>query len=821
MKKSLLILLSGFFVLISIEKIQAQSSFNSKSMKLWYKTPANATIKDDISTYKDDAEWLKALPLGNGSLGVMVFGDVNKERIQLNEESMWSGSPQDSDNPEAFNSLAEIRNLLFQGKYKEATELTNKTQVCIGSGSGKGQGYKVPFGSFQTMGDLWLDFNKTGAYQNYHRELDLTDAVARVSYTQNGVNFKREIFTSSPDQVMVAKFTANKKGKISFSCSMDRPERFTTFSEGNELVMSGALSDGKGGDGLQYMARLKAVCKNGTLTCNDGKLTITNADEVILYLSASTDYKLEYPTYKGRDYKTITKTNLEKSSKKTYEQLLKEHISDYQKYYSRVNIELSKAEKDSIPTDERLAAFKDSQNDPHLVELMFQYGRYLIISSSRPGTLPANLQGIWSNKIKTAWNGDYHTNINLQMNYWPVEVANLPEMHLPLFDLISSLVEPGTKTAKTHYHANGWVVHPITNVWGYTSPGEAASWGMHTGAGAWICQHIAEHYAFTGDKDFLKKMYPVLKSSVAFSLSWLVKDPKTGLLVSGPAASPENSFITPEGTKNQISMGPTHDQQVIWSLFDDFILVSKELGIKDDFVNEVSEAQKQLLGSKIGEDGRLLEWAIPFEEADAGHRHMSHLFALHPGSQINVLETPDLAAAAKKSLNFRLANGGGHTGWSAAWLISLYARLLDSENALDNVNRVLVKCTNPNLFGSHPPFQMDANFGFTAGVSEMLIQSYKNIVQLLPALPTQWSDGTVSGLVARGGFEVNMNWSKGVLKTATIKSKLGNTCVLQTKDKLIIKNAKTEVSKVIINGNPYFRTVFKTESGKVYELTAN
>ncbi|WP_341225511.1 glycoside hydrolase family 95 protein [uncultured Arcticibacterium sp.] len=816
MRKKLLNLLIGLSIFTSNATAQSE---DSSSLKLWYSSPANSSIKDDISTYKDDAEWLKALPLGNGALGVMVFGDVNKERIQLSEETMWSGSPDDNDNPDAFNSLAEIRSLLFQGKYKEATELTNKTQICIGSGSGKGQGYKVPFGSFQTLGDLWLDFNKNEPYTNYHRELDLNDAMVRVSYTQGGVKFKREIFTSAPDQVMVANFTADKKGKVSFSCGMDRPERFTTFSEGDQLVLTGALSNGKGGDGLQYMARLKAVAKNGTVVSKDGKLTISNADEVTLYLSASTDYKLEYPIYKGRDYKTITKSNIEKASEKAYSILLNEHIADYQNYFKRVAFDITNGEKDLIPTDERLMAFKDSRkSDKHLAELMFQYGRYLIISSSRPGTMPANLQGIWSNKIKTAWNGDYHTNINLQMNYWPVESTNLPEMHLPLFDLIESLVEPGSKTAKTHYHADGWVVHPITNVWGYTSPGEAASWGMHTGAGAWICQHIGEHYAFTGDKDFLKRMYPTLKSSVEFSLSWLVTDPKTGLLVSGPAASPENSFITPDGNKSQISMGPTHDQQVIWSLFDDFLKASKELGIANEFVTNVANAQKQLLGYKIGEDGRLMEWASPFEEADAGHRHMSHLFALHPGSQINVLETPELAEAAKKSLNFRLSNGGGHTGWSAAWLISLYARLLDAEKALENVDRVFLKSTNPNLFGSHPPFQMDANFGFTAGVSEMLLQSYKGIIQLLPALPEEWSKGNVNGLVARGGFEINMNWSNGSLKGASITSGHGNSCVLQTKVELEVKNVKTEVSKVTVNNQVYFRTSFNTEIGDTYEI---
>ncbi|WP_167615847.1 glycosyl hydrolase family 95 catalytic domain-containing protein [Maribellus sediminis] len=779
MKFNQLYLFAAFLFLV----LGCQNADQPKSdLKLWYDNPANASAEDDKNGWKDDPEWLKALPLGNGSLGAMVFGDVNTERIQLNEESMWSGSVDDNDNPEAREAQLEIRRLLFEGKYKEATQLTNKTQVCKGAGSGHGNGSTVPFGCFQTLGDLRIDFHNEAEYQNYYRDLDLNTAVASVSYTQNDVHFKREIFTSYPDQVLVARFTADKPRQLSFSCSLDRPEYFSTTTEDDQLIMSGALVDGKGGKNLEYMARLKAVNKGGELAYNNSELIVRNADEVILLLSASTDYVLKYPEYKGRDYKSITAKNIEKAAAKSYKQLLADHLTEYQAYFSRVELDLTPEEINPVPTDKRIAQFKESQHDNHLVELMFQYGRYLLISSSRPGCLPANLQGVWANKIQTPWNADYHTDVNVQMNYWPAEVCNLSEMHEPLFDLVASLVEPGTKTAQVQYGNRGWVVHPITNIWGYTSPGEAASWGMHTGASAWIATHIAEHYRFTGDKEFLKTMYPVLKGAVAFYLDWLVEDPETGKLVSGPAVSPENTFLAPDGSRCQISMGPAHDQEVIWQLFTDFMLASDELGISDDFVKQTTEARANLAGPKIGSDGRLMEWAHEFPEVEPGHRHISHLFAVHPGEQINLQETPDLAAAAKKSLDYRIENGGGHTGWSAAWLISQYARLGEAEKAEHSLNTVLAKSTSKNLFGQHPPFQMDANFGTTAGIAEMLLQSHAGVIELLPALPADWPAGKVSGLRARGGYTVDIVWAEGKLTSAKITADRDGTLKLKYKD---------------------------------------
>ncbi len=618
-----------------------------KNLRLWYDHPADAQIADNNNAWKDDPEWLKALPLGNGSLGAMVFGDVNKERIQLNEETLWSGSPDDNVNPHAYSSLNRIRNLLFAGNYREATILTNKTQVCKGKGSGQGNGANVPFGCYQTLGDLWIDFEDDKNYTNYLRELDLDDAVVRVKYSQEGVNFQREIFTSQPHQVMVAKFSADKPGQISFTCKMNRPERYRTYTENNQLIMKGSLHDGKGGDGLHYISRLTAVHSNGRVSYTDSSLVIEDGDEVVLLLSASTDYMLKYPDYKGRDYISLSNTNLQVASNTPYTELFEAHKKEFQKYYSRVNFDITPGKLQTVPTDDRIRSFRGGNPDPHLVELVFQYGRYLLISSSRPGSLPANLQGVWANKVQTPWNSDYHTDVNVEMNYWPAEVTNLSEIHLPLFELIASLVEPGTETAKVHYKAKGWVVHPITNVWGYTAPGERASWGMHTGAGAWISSHILEHYRFNGDRNFLKRMYPVLKGSVEFYMDWLVEHPQTGNLVSGPAVSPENSFIAPDGSSSQISMGPAHDQQVIWVLFNDFIIASNELGVTDGYVQDVLSAQKNLAGNKIGSDGRLMEWAEEFPEVEPGHRHISHLFALHPGYQINATQTPKLVKQRK------------------------------------------------------------------------------------------------------------------------------------------------------------------------------
>ncbi len=743
--------------------------------------------------------WEATLPLGNGRIGMMPDGGVNQEKIVLNDITMWSGS-QDPNalNPEAIDYLPRIRQLLLDGENLEAQKLMYQHFRCNGQGSAFGQGKDAPYGSFQMVGDLDINYSypMKGETIDYSRTLHLNHAIANTSFKKGEIKYTREYFVSHANDVMIIRLTADNKKSIAFDVSISRPERAEIYVNNNALYMKGQLNDGFDADkGISYLTKVQLINKGGEVSTRSNSLSVSDADEVLIVIGTSTNML-------DKNYIANVDALMANAVSADYKELKNDHIAAYQEKFNRVELDLGK-QNNAITTNERLKEFQFNE-DPSFAALYFQFGRYLMICGTNENSMPLNLQGLWANSVQAPWNGDYHLNINVQMNYWPTEVCNLSELHKPLIDFTQSLVLSGTATAKTFYGADGWMAHMMSNPWQFTAPGEHASWGATNTGGAWLCEHLWEHYAFTQDKAYLQNVYPTLASATDFFLTNMIAEPKHGWLVTAPSSSPENGFYLP-GSKDAVyvCMGPTMDVQIIKELFTNTLEAAAILGIEDKTTISIRETLPKLPPMQISPNGYLQEWLEDYEETDIHHRHVSHLYGLHPSNQITPYRTPELAEAARQTLERR---GDEGTGWSRAWKVNFWARLHDGNRAYKLLKSLLEPAikdnteydgagggTYPNLFCAHPPFQIDGNFGGTAGIAEMLIQSHDGFIELLPAIPDSWSEGSFKGLKVRGGAEVSADWSHNQLQNAQLVASVDNEFKLKVPAdvKSVVRNGKT------------------------------